>query len=131
MCRETFFDHGFHNIECVRGIGTRFYDCCISGCNGIDQRVKSEQNRVIPWTHDQHGSVRRRGTEALCCKLGDRGGNTFAAHKAAEMLLHPGKLGQRQPDLTHITLHTALSKILLQCRSEVGFMADHSLLQTF
>ena len=56
---KTFGDNGFNHPAGVRRVGTWFQYNCISGCNRIDQRINGEQERIIPWTHNQDHTIRR------------------------------------------------------------------------
>ena len=56
---KTFGDNGFNHPAGVRRVGTWFQYNCISGCNRIDQRINGEQERIIPWAHNQDNTIRR------------------------------------------------------------------------
>ena len=69
---KTFANNRFDHAAGVRGICTWFQYNCISGSDGIYQRISREQERIIPWAHDQNHTVRRWFLIASGGELGDR-----------------------------------------------------------
>ena len=67
--RKTFADHFLNQCTGMRRICTWFQNHGVSGSNRINKRIKREQERIVPRTHDQNNSIRPRFCETPGMKL--------------------------------------------------------------
>ena len=57
----------------IGGVGAGFYHRGVSGGNGVNQRIDTEKERIVPGAHDKHHAVWRRLFVASGSKLRKRG----------------------------------------------------------
>ena len=57
----------------VRRVGAGFYHRGVSGGNGVNQRIDTEKERIVPGAHNKHHAVWRRLFVASGSKLRKRG----------------------------------------------------------
>ena len=85
---KAVFDQLLDDGTGIWRISTWFQNCSISGSDRIDQRLQSEQEGIVPGTHDQYGAVGRRLRKASGVKLCQRGMDSFFTGEGAGMFLH-------------------------------------------
>ncbi|SCG89463.1 Uncharacterised protein [uncultured Clostridium sp.] len=85
---KAVFDQLFDDGTGIRGISTWLQNRSISGSDRIDQRLQSEQERIVPGTHDQYGAVGRWLGKASGVKLGQGGMDFLFTGEGAGMFLH-------------------------------------------
>ena len=83
---KTFAQHFLNELAGVGRISTWLDDCRISGGNGIHQRVNGQKKRIVPRTHNEDDTVRRRLLKTSGMKLCQRSPDRLFSRKFSHML---------------------------------------------
>ena len=118
------------NRACAGRIGARFNHRSVSGGKRVNQRIEREHKRIVPRTHDQHDTVRRRLDIAARNILCKRCAHAVFSGIRAHMLEHKADFTQHNADLAHIALGSALAEVSLQGVHDFGFLPADGILQT-
>ena len=119
---KTFGDNGFNHPAGVRRVGTWFQYNCISGCNRIDQRINGEQERIIPWAHNQDNTIRRWLLIASGSELGKGSQYCFFFCIGRCMADHVAEFWEHKSHFTHIGFKVTFSKVTFQCFIDQWFI---------
>ena len=82
-------------------IGAGLYYSCISRCQSVHKRGDRQHERIIPWTHDQCYTIRRRLLITPGMELRKRCPDCFFSGKTFRMLQHIADLFSTRP-VSHI-----------------------------
>ncbi len=119
---EAFLQDRADDLAGMGGIRAGLDHRRIARRNGIHQGIKSQQEGVIPGTHDQYHPVGARLFIASGMKLRQRGPYPFFTGKRVDMPEHVSDLAEHQPGFTHIALEGTFSQILFQGKVDLGFI---------
>ena len=128
---ETFQDQQADHFAGGGRVSAGFQNCCISGSNGIYQRLDGKQERIVPWTHNENDTVGGWFAETAGMKLCQRSGNRFFFCISADIFQHMSDLGKHQSGFAHIAFKIAFSQIFFQCRVDLTFVFSDCCFETF
>ena len=105
--------NGLYHSTGAGRIGARFDDCGISGGNRVDERIESQQKRIVPRAHDEHHAERGRLGIAAGGELRQRRTDAMLLGVGAGMAEHKCQFIQNHADFAQIAFLGAFAKILI------------------
>ena len=119
---ETFQDQQADHFAGGGRVSAGFQNCCISGSNGIYQRLDGKQERIVPWTHNENDTVGGWFAETAGVELCQRSWYGFFFCVRADIFQHMCDLGEHQSGFTHIALEIAFSQVFSESSMDLCFV---------
>ena len=108
---EDIGDEVIDHLARRRRIRARLHDGGVARRERIDQRLDSQQERIVPWADDQHVAQRRRQLVTARHVMRERRAHMAPTREPAHVLEHVRDLAEHQPDFAHIAFRRAFAQI--------------------